>query len=183
MCVLFVASIQNVIGLDVMTNDPPLAGSMEKLRSGLFVLPKITKSTALPLVKGLRGKGTIASVWGKTSIGLESCPLIAYQRLGVEVSGWAMLKIGIPLIGYQQGGATYNSWIAGEYVREGLAHPPHTVPIRFPDSVGIRGVVCKSAKNGGPCRGRTYGPLIKSPGNNPPQDTQQDQSAAKDDDL
>ena len=32
---------------------------------------------------------------------------------------------------------------------------------------------------GGPCRGRTYGPLIKSPPETLPQDTQQEESAAK----
>ena len=36
---------------------------------------------------------------------------------------------------------------------------------------------------GGPCRGRTYGPLIKSPGGNLPQETQHEESAAKEEDL
>ena len=37
-------------------------------------------------------------------------------------------------------------------------------------------------KFGGPCRGRTYGPLIKSPAETPPQDTQQEQSQANGED-
>ena len=32
---------------------------------------------------------------------------------------------------------------------------------------------------GGPCRGRTYGPLIKSPAETLPQDTQQEESSTK----
>ena len=36
---------------------------------------------------------------------------------------------------------------------------------------------------GGPCRGRTYDPLIKSPAETLPQDTQQEESAAKGEDL
>ena len=35
---------------------------------------------------------------------------------------------------------------------------------------------------GGPCRGRTYGPLIKSLVDDLPKDTQKDQSAATDED-
>ena len=37
-------------------------------------------------------------------------------------------------------------------------------------------------KFGGPCRGRTYGPLIKSPAEELPQDTQQEESTAKGED-
>ena len=37
-------------------------------------------------------------------------------------------------------------------------------------------------KFGGPCRGRTYGPLIKSPEEALPQDTQHNEPAAKDED-
>ena len=32
---------------------------------------------------------------------------------------------------------------------------------------------------GGPCRGRTYGPLIKSPAEDLPQNTQHEESSAK----
>jgi len=41
---------------------------------------------------------------------------------------------------------------------------------------------CKWLIFGGPCRDRTYGPLIKSLVENLPEDTQQDQSAAKEQD-
>jgi hypothetical protein len=37
-------------------------------------------------------------------------------------------------------------------------------------------------KFGGPCRGRTYGPLIKSPVEDLPQNTQHNESAAKEED-
>jgi len=37
-------------------------------------------------------------------------------------------------------------------------------------------------KFGGPCRGRTYGPLMKSPDEALPQDTPQNESAAKGED-
>ena len=37
-------------------------------------------------------------------------------------------------------------------------------------------------KFGGPCRGRTYGPLIKSPAEDLTQDTQQGESSAKGED-
>ena len=37
-------------------------------------------------------------------------------------------------------------------------------------------------KFGGPCRGRTYGPLIKSPAEDLPQNTHEEQSSAKDKD-
>ena len=43
-------------------------------------------------------------------------------------------------------------------------------------------MVSKSAESGGPCRGRTYGTLIKSPAEDLPQDTQQNESAAKGED-
>jgi hypothetical protein len=35
---------------------------------------------------------------------------------------------------------------------------------------------------GGPCRGRTYGPLIKSPAEDRPQDTQRNEPAANGED-
>ena len=47
------------------------------------------------------------------------------------------------------------------YREEAKTAPPHssqTVPVMASD---VR-VVSKSAESGGPCRGRTYGPLIKS---------------------
>jgi hypothetical protein len=37
-------------------------------------------------------------------------------------------------------------------------------------------------KFGGPCRGRTYGPLIKSPVEDLPESTHQNESAAKEED-
>ena len=37
-------------------------------------------------------------------------------------------------------------------------------------------MVCKSAEIGGPCRGRTYGPLIKSPAERLTENTQDDLS-------
>jgi hypothetical protein len=37
-------------------------------------------------------------------------------------------------------------------------------------------VVSKPEKNGGPCRGRTYGPLIKSPAESLPEITQHGES-------
>jgi len=43
-------------------------------------------------------------------------------------------------------------------------------------------MVCKSAEIGGPCRGRTYGPLIKSPGEILPENSQHDKSLANSED-
>jgi len=40
-------------------------------------------------------------------------------------------------------------------------------------------MVCKSAENGGPCRGRTYGPLIKRCLVDQTQQTQKDVSDQK----
>ena len=57
-----------------------------------------------------------------------------------------------------------------------LCFTAYTVPTRRPAGKGRR---CKWLIFGGPCRGRTYGPLIKSPAEAPPQDTQQEESPAK----
>jgi hypothetical protein len=43
-------------------------------------------------------------------------------------------------------------------------------------------MVSKCAEIGGPCRGRTYGPLIKSPVEDLSQDTQKEESSAKGED-
>ena len=51
--------------------------------------------------------------------------------------------------------------------------------LRLPQLPGKR---YTQARFGGPCRGRTYGPLIKSLVDGLPEDTQQEQSAAKDED-
>jgi len=52
-----------------------------------------------------------------------------------------------------------------------------------PSQEEIVGWFLKTAKSGGPCRGRTYGPLIKSPAETLPQDTQQEESSAKSENL
>ena len=54
-------------------------------------------------------------------------------------------------------------------------------------SVVVRRLYLRSNPEGGskrwrPCRGRTYGPLIKSPAEDLPQDTQHNESAAKGED-
>jgi hypothetical protein len=54
--------------------------------------------------------------------------------------------------------------------RTASAHGPR----RFPSQAEIVGWFLKSAESGGPCRGRTYGPLIKSSDQPQPEPTQQD---------
>ena len=44
-------------------------------------------------------------------------------------------------------------------------------------------MVCKWLMFGGPCRGRTYGPLNKSPAEDLPQDTQEELSSVTGEDL
>ena len=56
-------------------------------------------------------------------------------------------------------------------VKNGLAHGPETGAANFR-------MVCNPAEFGGPSRGRTYGPLMKSPVENFPQDTRDEQSLA-----
>ena len=73
----------------------------------------------------------------------------------VLTGGWTHRRLAIYLF---YGGANI-----GDHLRPGKAaavpsHGSQTVPVLQE----ILWVVCKSAKSGGPCGGRTYGPLIKS---------------------
>jgi len=58
-----------------------------------------------------------------------------------------------------------------------------TKPLYVRKVVAARGVETEeysevAGKFGGPCRGRTYGPLIKSPAEDLPENTQQNESVA-----
>jgi hypothetical protein len=62
------------------------------------------------------------------------------------------------------------------------------VVVKQPNSTGQKGygwrtMLSKYWEIGGPCRGRTYGPLIKSPAETLPQDAQQEEPSAKGEDL